>query len=396
MSTEIYLDNNATTRPLPEVREAMMEALDGGFGNASSAHSAGARARLQLHQAREEAAAIIGADPEQVVFTSGGTEANNLALLSLLTSSSPFSRLVTTEVEHSSVLKAADFLEQQGIKVIYLPVDEEGLISLEDLVNAIQPNNTLVSIQWVSNETGVIQPIEDISRLCRDMRAQLHSDAAQAIGKLPIDVSALDLDYLSLSGHKVHGPQGVGVLYSRHPGQFAPRLYGGPQEGGLRPGTENLPGIVGLGVALRLRRQRLSSFVKEARALRDALEHSVMESLPNVEVNGSREHRVCNTTNLHFRDLDGQALTARLDQAGVQCSQSSACTNQRPEPSYVLRAMGLTEEDAYASLRFSVSELTTEAEVRQAVTNIVEIHRQLSLIFGLESAEPAARRKHAI
>ena len=383
MQPEIYLDNNATTRALPQVREAVLEVLADGFGNPASAHGAGGRARARLRSAREAVAALIGASlPERVIFTSGGTEANNLALLSSFATGKVPSRLITTMIEHSSVLEVASFLEQRGVEVVRLPVDASGLLSLDHLDSAIVPGDSLVSVQWVNNETGVIQPIQKISCLCRQRDVSLHTDAAQAVGKVPIDVADMPVDALSLTGHKLHAPAGVGALYCREPGRFLPRFFGGPQEGGLRPGTENLPGIVGLGVAAEFRRRCFDGVIRRMAALRDALERALLERLPGVEINGAPEQRVANTTNLHFRGIDGQALVARLDQLGIRCSQSSACTNQRPEPSYVLQAMGLSEDEAYASVRFSVSEETTEAEIERAVEAIADVHRQLLTLLG--------------
>lgn len=382
MQTEIYLDNNATTRPLPEVRHAMLEVLAGGFGNPSSVHGAGERARACLRHAREATAALIGADPEQVVFTSGGTEANNLALLSGFDPDHGPIRLVTTSVEHSSVLETLRLLKHRGVDVVYLPVDASGLLDLDHLDAAITPGYSFVSVQWVNNETGVIQPIRKIARLCQERDVPFHTDAAQAAGKVQIDLSDLPVDFLSLTGHKLHAPVGVGALYCRAPGKLRPQSYGGPQERGLRAGTENLPGIVGLAAAVELRRRRFDHVVGKMAALRDSFEQTLLERLPGIKVNGSREHRVSNTTNLRFSGVDGQALVARLDQAGLRCSQSSACTNRRPEPSYVLKAMGLSEDEAYESVRFSVSEETTEEEIARAVEVIVELHQRLSAILG--------------
>lgn len=381
MQREIYLDNNATTRPLTEVRKAMLEVLGQEFGNPSSAHGAGDRGRARLHRARETTATLLGCHPDQIVFTSGGTEANCLALLSTLEADPRSGRLITTEVEHSSVLRSAEFLESRGIEVVYLPVDRTGLVDIEQLKTALVPRTRLVSIQWVNNETGVIQPMEEIARLCQERGVPLHTDAAQAVGKTPVDVGFLPVDFLSLTGHKLHAPPGVGALYCREPRRVKPRLHGGPQESGIRPGTENLPGIVGLGVAMALRHDRFQEVISRMQLLRDTFERGVLDGLADVEINGAVDRRVANTTNLHFRGLDGQALTARLDQLGIRCSQSSACTNQRPEPSYVLQAMGLSEAEAYASVRFSVSEETTEDEIRKAVEAVVELHQRLASIL---------------
>ena len=384
---EIYLDNNATTRPLPEVRGAVLEVLADGFGNPSSAHSAGERARSRLQRARDSTAALIGAQAEQIVFTSGGTESNGLALMSAFEAVPGPRRLITTSTEHSSILETARALEGRGIEVIYLPVARSGLVDCEQLSDAILPGDSFVSCHWVNNETGIVQPIEEIARRCKENGVPLHTDAAQAIGKVPIDLADTSVDFLSLSGHKLHAPQGVGAVYCRNPRSLQPRIFGGPQEGGVRAGTENLPGIVGLGVALRLRRQRFEEVNLKMAGLRDVLERAVVGRIPDVEVNGCRENRVANTTSLLFGDLDGQALTARLDRLGILCSQSSACTNQRPEPSYVLRAMGLSEEQAYASIRFSLSEETTEAEVERAGEAIADEVEKLRYLLHPSRAQ---------
>ncbi len=372
MGREIYLDNNATTQPLPEVRQAMMQVLDEGFGNPSSSHSAGQRAREYLFHSRESVGSLIGAQPEQIYFTSGATEANNLVLASILHREDP-SRIVTTQVEHSSVVKMCQYLESQGAEVVYLPVDRLGLVDLDRLEVCLKSGADLVSIQWVNNETGVIQPVESIAELCSQYGSLFHTDAAQAVGKFRIDLASLAIDFLSLTAHKFHGPQGIGALYTANRDHLRPMLHGGEQEEGLRPGTENMPGIVGLGVAASLREMRLSEVQKLLADRRDCLESLVLSRIPDTRVNGHMQHRVCNTTNLLFSGVDGQALVARLDQVGIRCSQSSACTNQRPEPSYVLRAMGLTERDAYASIRFGVSELTTEEEINIAVDAMADL-----------------------
>ena len=374
---EIYLDNNATTKPLPEVVEAVAEAMRAGPTNASSVHGAGQRARDLLRIARAQTAAIVGANESDVIFTSGATEANNIVLQSLLGRLSGY-RLVTSVVEHSSIIETARFLEQQGVAVTLLPVNEDGLISEDDLVEAIVPSQTLVSIQWANNETGVIQPIERFAYVARSQGAMFHTDAVQAVGKLSISLSDLPVDLLSVSAHKLHGPMGVGALVGPALKHVSPLLYGGSQEGRLRAGTENVPGIVGLGCAVEVRSARLSNVTETTSGLRDRFESGLISAGLVDVVNGSRAPRLPNTTNLQFTATDGEALTLRLDQEGVRCSQSSACTNQKPEPSYVLRAMGLSEDEAWASIRFGFSELNNETEVDIAVEAITRIQQALS------------------
>ena len=374
---EIYLDNNATTQPLPEVCAAMIEVLGEGFGNPSSAHAAGDRARDAIRCARESVASLIGVDPSMIVFTSGGTEANNLVFASALQEGKGRPRIITTSVEHSSISAYCEHLLECGVEVVILPVDRAGRLSPQDVEDAITTETRLVSVQWVNNETGVMQPIAQIGALCQERGVPFHTDAAQAVGKLRMNVSALPIDFLSLTAHKFHGPQGIGALYARRRRWLSPLFWGGSQEGGLRAGTENVPGIVGLGKAAALRLARLDDIEPRLRGLRDRFEHLVLDMAPEAEVNGDRTRRVCNTTNLLFRDIDGEALMAQLDHVGIRCSQSSACDNMRPEPSAVLCAMGLEEEEAYASVRFAVSEQNTMDEIEWAAMQIREICAKL-------------------
>ena len=374
---EIYLDNNATTRPLPEVRAAMMRALEDAWGNPSSAHRGGAAARRVLAEAREGVAGLLGAHPEQVCFVSGGTEANVMAIRSCLAASAT-RRLVTSTIEHSSVLKTAQQLEGQGCEVIWIPPDAGGRIDPSRVEAALrgQPR-AAISIQWVNNETGVVHDVLTIGSIARQHGALFHCDAAQAAGKIPICLHELPIDYLTLTAHKLHGPAGVGALVASERRLIQPILLGGDQEAGRRPGTENIVGVAGFGTAADLRRSRFDQVVPKLAQLRDRFEHRIRAEVPAASVNGATSHRVCNTSNLQFALANGQALMAQLDVRGVRCSQSSACTNSRPEPSYVLRAMGLTEDQAYRSVRFSFSELNTPDEVEQAVELLSDIHAKI-------------------
>ena len=376
---EVYLDNNATTRPLPEVREAMMRVLGEDFGNPSSTHSAGDRVREEMVASREAVAKLVGAEADQIVFMGSGTEANNTVFNSVVQRASTEKRvrIVTTTVEHSSIVKMCDYLSARGVEVVSVPVDRCGQLVWEALDEAVTPDTDLVSVQWVNNETGAILPIERIARLCQSRGVLFHTDAAQAVGKLPISITEMPVDFLAFTAHKFHGPQGVGALYVRSSKGLLPLLWGGSQEGGLRPGTENVPGIIGMGAAAQVRLGRLKDVLGLMASFRDHFEQSVIAQIPDVEINGDPNMRVCNTTNLLFRDVDGQALVARLDQEGVRCSQSSACTNQRPEPSSVLRAMGLSELEAYASIRFSFSEFNTVEDVDDAVVHLARLCEQL-------------------
>jgi cysteine desulfurase len=382
-SKEIYLDNNATTQALPMVCEAMVKVIEEGFGNPSSGHATGDRGRMHLEKARASVAELIGADPSNIIFTSSGTEANNMVLMSSRSEARTASQIITTPVEHSSILKTCDHLLEKGADIIYLEVDSSGLVNLQKLESLISDKTSLVSIQWINNETGVIQPIEKISKVCRSKGVPLHTDAAQAVGKIPINLNVVDIDFLTLTGHKFHAPPGVGVVYSKSLKQLRPLMFGGGQEFKLRPGTENLPGIVGIGKAAELKREKFTSNIKKVTALRDCFEEKVLQAIPSTKTNGSLEHRSGNSTNILFHGIDGQALVARLDQLGIRCSQSSACTNMRPEPSYVLRAMGLSEREAYSSIRFSFSELNTLEEVDLAVEAISKLCEKLRPISEL-------------
>ena len=380
---EIYLDNNATTQTLPRVCEAMVKALAEDFGNPSSGHATGDRGRMHLEKARDSVANLIGADPSNLIFTGSGTEANNMVLMSLCSQAAMPLQIITTSVEHSSILKTCDHLLEKGADIVHLEVDSSGLINLKQLENKISDKTNLVSIQWVNNETGVIQPIEGILKICRSKGVPFHTDAAQAVGKIPIDLNVVDIDFLTLTGHKFHAPPGVGVVYSKPLKRLKPILFGGGQESKLRPGTENLPGIVGIGKAAELKREKFSSNTKKVTGLRDCFEEKILQVIPNTKINGTLEHRSGNSTNILFHGIDGQALVARLDQLGIRCSQSSACTNMRPEPSYVLRAMGLSEREAYSSIRFSFTELNAPEEVDIAVEAISRLCEELRPISEL-------------
>ncbi len=375
MNPEIFLDNNATTHPLPEVTAAVVAAMSESFGNASSSNRAGERARRQLRDSRESVARLIGAAPDSISFTSGATEANNWVLQR--TCQKPGSFLVTTAAEHSSIKNLCDILEIGGTQVESIPVDECGRVSVEQLAEAVSRETTLVSVHWVNNETGTVQPVEEIAAACRERGVLFHTDASQAVGKLPVDVAKLGCDFLSFSAHKFHGPQGVGGLYIR-PGVKLPSLmFGGSQENGHRAGTENLPGIAGAGAAATQRLGGIEATIERLQELRNRFESGVLSQISDVFVNGDVKRRICNTTNLRFEGVNGEALVARLDQRGIRCSQSSACTNQRPEPSYVLRAMGLSESQAYSSIRFSVSVLNSDEEIDESIGILAELVAEL-------------------
>jgi cysteine desulfurase len=368
--TEVYLDNAASTRPLPIVRDAVVRAMEIDFGNPSSAHGAGRRARQALEDARDQVAALVGADRSHVVFTSGGTEANNLMLRHLR--AMKISRLVTSAVEHSSILGLLDAIQGTGVQVEVLQVNASGRIDLEDLRRADIDQHTLVSLQWANNETGVLQPVLEAAEIVASRGGKMHTDAAQAVGKFAIDFSGAALHALTLTAHKIHGPQGAGALIVKPDARPVPLMLGGSQERGQRVGTENFPGIVGFGVAAEHRLATLRTFVRQTRSLRDMFEAALRGALRDVRFNGALESRACNTGSATIPGVDGQALVAQLDAQGVRISQSSACTNMRPEPSYVLRAMRLTEDDAYSSIRYAMAEDSTFEACSRAATLVAE------------------------
>lgn len=379
-SGSIYLDNNATTALLPEVRAAVIQVLDAGALNPSSIHAQGDQARSLLEEARVAVGDLLRVPGSFVTFTSGATEANHLVLRNLLAGAFEGFKLVTTNTEHSSIREALPTLRRGGIEVQVVPVDADGIAAPDEIEAAILPGRTLVTVQWANNETGVLQPIREIGEVCRRRRAVLHSDAVQAVGKVLVDLSHVDL--LSVSGHKLHGPPGVGALIAAEGVQLSPGLEGGGQEGGRRPGTENLPAIVGMGQAYRIRNARFESINRKVREMRDAFEQGLWRAGVIEHVAGGSAPRLPNTSNVRIRSVDGEALLLQLNRAGIACSQSSACTNRKPEPSFVLRAMGLTEDEAFRSIRFGFSELNTMDDVDRVVGLTTEIHARLLPFFA--------------
>lgn len=372
----IYLDNNATTELLPEVRDALASVVGLGPSNPSSSHDAGSAARRIIGEERQHVADLIGASEEEVFFTSSGTEANNWALNQVTHTGKHL--IITTPIEHDSVLRKVDQLTSAGCKAVYLPVDREGRVSIEELAALLKSDVGMVSMQWVNNETGVIQPIEDVAKLCRQHGVPLHTDAAQAVGKLEINMASTKIDYLTFTGHKFHAPMGIGVLYRRAGVPLRPFIAGGLQETGLRAGSENLLGIAGIGAAAAIRAKQLHAVQDQIQQLRDYFEQCLLDRIQGLEINGGdAQARVCNTSNVRFPGVDGEALVAQLALRDIYCSQGSACISQIPEPSYVLRAMGQTAEEARASIRFSLSELNTIGEIDEAIDAIADVHQRL-------------------
>lgn len=336
----IYLDHNATTPVLPEVREAMLPYLGDEWGNPSSSYRFGSHLKSKIEAAREQVADLIGAkSPREVLFTSGGTESNNTALHAVILSTGK-THIVTSQVEHSSVLSYCRFLQEfRGYQVTYLPVDREGLISMADLEEAIEPSTALVSLMWANNETGVLFPVEEIGQLCRSKGVPYHCDAVQAVGKLPMKIKDLPIDYLSLTGHKIGAPKGIGALYVQKKAPFVPFVQGGHQERSRRGGTENVASIVGLGTAAAIAQKKLPTYDATVRPLRDALEEGILSTIPNTERNGHATLRLANTTNITFHGIESEALLLLLDQLGICASSGSACLADSPDPSHVIAAM---------------------------------------------------------
>jgi cysteine desulfurase len=361
----VYMDANATTPLLPEVLDAMRPYFMEHFGNASSIHQQGQQARAAVEHARESVAALINCRPAEIVFTSGGTESDNMALFGLVQQGE---HLITSSIEHHAVLHAAEKLRDRGMEVTFLPVSSEGVVDPQDVRRAIRPNTRLISIMMANNETGAIQPVSEIGRIAAEADIYFHTDAVQAAGKLPIDVQTLRCDLLSISGHKMHAPQGTGILYVRRGTQLEPLFFGGAHERQRRAGTENLPGIVGLGKAAEIAQTALSDgTIERVKALRDRLEQGILAQIEDTGVNSRNVARVANTTNIYFDNLEGEALVIALDLKGLCTSGGSACASGATEPSHVLTAMGLPPARARASLRFSLSKLNTEEDIHFAL-----------------------------
>jgi cysteine desulfurase len=390
--TQVYLDNAASTKPLAVVRDAVMRAMDVDFGNPSSAHESGRRARQAVEDARDQVASLLGADRSHVTFTSGGTEANNLVLRHC--HEAGYQRVITTAVEHSSILGVLDQIRAAGTEVTILDVDASGRISL-DALRALQiDDETLVSVQWANNETGVIQPVLSIGEHVARCGGTFHCDAAQAVGKMHIDFSGAPIDAITITAHKIHGPQGIGALIAKSRAHARALMHGGSQERGVRPGTENFPGIVGFGTAAEHRLATMRNFIRHTRSLRDMFEARLREALAALHFNGADTDRVSTTGSVTIEGIDGQALVAQLDARGIRVSQSSACTNMRPEPSYVLRAMGLSEDAAYGTIRYAMSEDSTFEGCTRAAEAIVDIAVALGARRH-ETPERSSRREVA-
>jgi cysteine desulfurase len=382
LMNRVYLDFNATTPVEPAVLDAMLPYFSADFANAASIHTPGQRARAAVETAREQVAALIGARPQEIVFTSGGTESDNHAIFGIVEAALGHEKhVVTSAVEHEAVLNACQALEKRGIRVTYLPVDGEGQIDLDKLQHALRRETVLITIMHANNELGTVQPLEEIGRIAAEADVYFHTDAVQSAGKVPIDVNVLQADLLSISGHKLYAPKGIGALYIRGGTRLRQLLYGGHHQRGFRPGTENVASIVGLGKAAEIARHSLANDARRVGILRDKLQQGLIERVPHSRVNAAAAPRTPNTTNLVFPGVEGEALLIALDLKGLACSTGAACSSGAVEPSHVLTAIGLPPEEARASLRFSLGRHTTNEDIvfaLQVVPAAVEQLRELS------------------
>ena len=378
----IYLDNNSTTPVLPEVLQAMLPCFVETFGNPSSIHGCGRRALAHLKEARQHVAALLGCHPAEVIFTSGGTEGDNLAIKGML---NPGDHLIVSAIEHSAILSACTWLERQGCEVTRVGVNGNGQVEPESIKAALRNNTRLISVMMANNETGVLQPVEEIGRIAAEADVWFHTDAVQAAGKVPISVEKIGCDLLTISAHKFHGPQGIGALFVRRGTPLRPQLHGGHQEKRRRPGTENVPGIVGLGKASQIGHAGLTDgSIERVAALRDRMENALTSLIAETRVNGKRAPRVANTSSILFEHVGGDALVVALDELNIAVSRGSACSAAASDLSSVLMAMGLNGEQSRSSVRFSLSKRNTHEEIEQviaAIPNAVSKLRQKSALF---------------
>ena len=373
----IYVDNNATTRTAPEVVEAMSPFFSEWYGNPSSMHTFGGRVAAYVDEARNHVARLIGADPQEIVFTSCGTESDNAAIWGTLASYPEKKHIITSRVEHPAILNLTHYLSRRGYRVTVLPVDREGNLDLNQIEEALTEDTAVVSIMWANNETGVLFPVKGISEMVKQNGVVFHTDAVQAVGKIPIALQDNRMDMLSISGHKLHAPKGIGVLYIRKGTRFSPFIIGGHQERGRRGGTENVPYIIGLGKACELAFSHMGEENIRVKALRDRLEAGILERIPNVMVNGNRKDRLPNTLSVSFEYVEGESILLHLDAEGICASSGSACTSGSLEPSHVLRAMGVPFTAAHGSIRFSLSIYNTDEDMDHILSVLPPIIEKL-------------------
>ena len=392
---QVYLDHSATSPLDPEVWNAMEPYFSDSFGNASTLYSLGRKARTAMVKAREQVASLIGAQPNEIYFTSGGTESDNIAIKGISRHlKSKGNHIITSSIEHPAVLETCKHLEKEGFRVTFLPVNEEGIVSLRDLKDAITPETILITVMHANNEIGTIQPIKEIGALAREKGIYFHTDAVQSVGKIPVNVGDMNVDLLSISAHKLYGPKGVGVLYIRRGVQIDPLLHGGGHERGMRPGTENIPGIVGLGKACQIAEENLDHNQEYITQLRDHLIKGVLEAVDDVQLNGHPIKRLPGNAHFSFKKMRGEPLTFLMDAKGVDVSTGSACSTKKVEPSHVLRAMGLDEEAANGSLRVTLGKENTPEDIDLAIKNIklaVEKLRTPASVQGMTEIVPIER-----
>ncbi len=377
----VYMDNNATTKVAQEVIEEMLPYLGDLYGNPSSMHNFGGQIGKKIHQARQRVASLLGCSPDEIIFTSCGTESDNTAIRGVLATAADRRKIITTRVEHPAVLSTCRQLEHHGCSIIELSVDKKGRLNLDELKESIDDETAVVTIMYANNETGVIFPINEITSIVKSKGIIFHTDAVQAVGKIPLNMNESDIDLLSLSGHKLHAPKGVAVLYVRKGTRIAPFMLGGHQESGKRGGTENVPGIIALGKACELAQKHIEEESSQVKTLRDKLEKAILASCPDSIVNGDKNNRLPNTLNVSFEYIEGEAILLMLDKFGICASSGSACTSGSLEPSHVLRAMGVPFTAAHGSIRFSLSRYNTAEEVdfvAQKLPDIVKKLRRLS------------------
>jgi cysteine desulfurase len=374
----VYLDNNATTQLAPEVFEAMQPYWLEDYGNASSIHWFGQRAKAAMEKAREQVARLLKARASEIAFTSGGTESDNAAILGIVEAArGERKHVVTTAIEHHAVLNTAQALEKRGVSVTYVRVGVSGVVDPQDVASALRPETVLISVMHANNELGTIQPLEEIGRIARERDIYFHTDAVQTVGKVPVDVDKLGVDLLALSAHKLYGPKGVGALYVRRGTILRPLMHGGHHERDRRPGTENVAGIVGLGAAAELALAHLPEEADRVAALRDRLEAGTLERVPRVAVNGERTRRLPTTTNLAFDYIEGEGFVIAMDLRGIACSTGAACSSGSLEPSHVLSAIGLKPEQARASIRFSLGRFNTAEDIDTTLAILPAVVEQL-------------------
>lgn len=376
----VYLDNNATTRVAPEVVDAMMPFFNDLWGNPSSMHLFGGQVASHVEKARKKVAQLIGADPSEIIFTSCGTESDNTAIRGAIEAAGRSVRIITSRVEHPAVLSPCRYLRERGHEVIEIGIDEAGHLDMDELERELEKGPSFVSLMWANNETGVIFPIRKIARMVKESGGVMHTDAVQAVGKEPIDVSKVPVDMLSLSGHKLHAPKGIGALYVRRGTKLNTFLMGGHQENGRRGGTENVPYIVGLGKASELAAEYMKDEQERVSALRDRLEEGLLASCPDTRVNGDRGHRLPNTTNISFQYIEGEAILYLLSDLGIAASSGSACTSGSLEPSHVIRAMGVPFTAAHGSTRFSLSRYNTQEDIDYVIEKMPAIVERLRIM----------------